>query len=411
MKIMKANTAIAISDGAPQWVEKNRHEYTTEDKKKANLDNVAKDILYKTLDKNMFSKIKTCATAKEIWEKLTQICEENDETKENNTGTQGRGDRPAELPLCPARLPETPANGQRRPKQQKQENKYEVKPQYEELSKQINMQHAINQCYECKRLSKEIDQLGQCINRQIISSRLYTTVYQPGNHRSVIIEARHPITTRWARQISQPANRFRLASKSQGRRLPATNLCKALTYQNKAQINERKLTQKLTLGNRRSNLLNETSNSRTSRAYGISQVVAPSFQTSMNGKSKSQGVQRHQERQKQRLNAMENGGGKLRKLTTGTHTSHNKPVATIQSQRPNATIQTQAKPKAGIFLTAGTRRKPCNAAFPLIKTTSRCPLDWFLKSTAGHPVATFKTRRLTQSNDVTAPTSTLPVDA
>ncbi|KZV39901.1 hypothetical protein F511_04541 [Dorcoceras hygrometricum] len=83
MKIVKSNTAIAISDGAPQWVEKNRHGYTNEDKKKANLDNVAKDILYKTLDKNMFSKIKTCATAKEIWEKLTQICEGNDETKEN----------------------------------------------------------------------------------------------------------------------------------------------------------------------------------------------------------------------------------------------------------------------------------------------------------------------------------------
>ncbi|KZV19394.1 hypothetical protein F511_04255 [Dorcoceras hygrometricum] len=31
----------------------------------------------------MFSKIKTCATAKEIWEKMTQICEGNDETKEN----------------------------------------------------------------------------------------------------------------------------------------------------------------------------------------------------------------------------------------------------------------------------------------------------------------------------------------
>ncbi|KZV30462.1 hypothetical protein F511_33723, partial [Dorcoceras hygrometricum] len=43
----------------------------------------AKYILYKTLDKNMFSKINTCATAKEIWEKLTQICEGNDETKEN----------------------------------------------------------------------------------------------------------------------------------------------------------------------------------------------------------------------------------------------------------------------------------------------------------------------------------------
>ncbi|KZV23749.1 hypothetical protein F511_13544 [Dorcoceras hygrometricum] len=37
----------------------------------------------------------------------------------------------------------------------------------------------------------------------------------------------------------------------------------------------------------------------------ISQLVAPSFQTSINGKSKSQGVQRHQERQKQRLERWE----------------------------------------------------------------------------------------------------------
>ncbi|KZV50367.1 hypothetical protein F511_38299 [Dorcoceras hygrometricum] len=80
---MKANTAIAITRGAPEWVEKRRYEYTTEDKNKANLDNVARDILYKTLDKNMFSKIKTCTTAKEIWEKLIHICEDNDETKEN----------------------------------------------------------------------------------------------------------------------------------------------------------------------------------------------------------------------------------------------------------------------------------------------------------------------------------------
>ncbi|KZV27819.1 hypothetical protein F511_38005 [Dorcoceras hygrometricum] len=80
------------------------------------------------------------------------------------------------------------------PNKTKAGNKYEVKPQYEELSKQINMQHAKNQCYECMRLSKEIGQLGQCINRQNISSRLYTTVYQPGNHRSVIIGARQPIT-------------------------------------------------------------------------------------------------------------------------------------------------------------------------------------------------------------------------
>ncbi|XP_073122556.1 uncharacterized protein [Henckelia pumila] len=83
MKIMKANTAIAITEGAPQMIEKHRSEWTTEDKKKENLDIVARDILYKTLDKNMFSKIKTCTTTKKIWEKLTQLCEGNDQTKEN----------------------------------------------------------------------------------------------------------------------------------------------------------------------------------------------------------------------------------------------------------------------------------------------------------------------------------------
>ncbi|KZV43905.1 hypothetical protein F511_27245 [Dorcoceras hygrometricum] len=79
---------------------------------------------------------------------------------------------------------------------------------------------------------------------------------------------------------------------------------------------------------------------------------------------------------------------------------------------PDATIQSQcAKPKAGRFLKTGTRRKHRNAAFQLIRTTSDCSLDWFLKSTAGHPVATYKTRRLTKSNDFTAPTSSNPVDA
>ncbi|XP_073121012.1 uncharacterized protein [Henckelia pumila] len=83
MKIMKTNTTIAITEGAPQMIEKPRSEWTTEDKKKENLDNVARYILCKTLDKNILIKIKTCTTAKEIWEKLTQLCENNDQTKEN----------------------------------------------------------------------------------------------------------------------------------------------------------------------------------------------------------------------------------------------------------------------------------------------------------------------------------------
>ncbi|XP_073030753.1 uncharacterized protein [Primulina eburnea] len=83
MKILKVNTATATIEGAPQMVEKHIYEWTAEDKKKTNLDNVAKDILYKTLDKNLFAKIKTCTTAKETWEKLTQLCEGNDQTQEN----------------------------------------------------------------------------------------------------------------------------------------------------------------------------------------------------------------------------------------------------------------------------------------------------------------------------------------
>ncbi|KZV52377.1 hypothetical protein F511_32600 [Dorcoceras hygrometricum] len=41
------------------------------------------------------------------------------------------------------------------PTTQKQEKKYEVKPQYEEPSKQQIMQHAINQCYEMHEAIKE----------------------------------------------------------------------------------------------------------------------------------------------------------------------------------------------------------------------------------------------------------------
>ncbi|XP_073152673.1 uncharacterized protein [Henckelia pumila] len=83
LDITKVNTAIALSGGGPQYIEKLRIEWTAEDKKKANLYNVAKDILYKTLDKNTFSKIKTCKIGKEIWEKFIQLCEGNEQTKEN----------------------------------------------------------------------------------------------------------------------------------------------------------------------------------------------------------------------------------------------------------------------------------------------------------------------------------------
>ncbi|KZV20580.1 Serine/threonine protein kinase [Dorcoceras hygrometricum] len=82
---------------------------------------------------------------------------------------------------------------------QKQENKYDVKPQYEELSKQLIMQHAIINAMKCiraikGRIARSVNQLANHLNRASITR----TVYQPGkssvrdlqslsaHHRSVV---------------------------------------------------------------------------------------------------------------------------------------------------------------------------------------------------------------------------------
>ncbi|KZV43619.1 hypothetical protein F511_00170 [Dorcoceras hygrometricum] len=148
------------------------------------------------------------------------------------------------------------------PNKTKAGNKYEVMPQYEERTKQINMQHDINQYYECMRAAKEISQLGQCINRKNISGRLYTTANQPGNHRSVNYRNPSVLIAQWLKLLKQ-------SSKYKG-------------------------------------LLTQT--------FTLAEVVV-----------------------------------NRRNLTTGTHASYNKPVATIQSQlssrkalnNPDANLETQ----------------------------------------------------------------------
>ncbi|KZV22843.1 hypothetical protein F511_19435 [Dorcoceras hygrometricum] len=76
------------------------------------------------------------------------------------------------------------------PNNTKQESKYEVKPQYEDLSKQLIMQHAIINAMKCMRAIK--DRIAKLVYQlAIISISLHThTVYQPGNHRSMIFGAR-----------------------------------------------------------------------------------------------------------------------------------------------------------------------------------------------------------------------------
>ncbi|KZV52378.1 hypothetical protein F511_32601 [Dorcoceras hygrometricum] len=82
------------------------------------------------------------------------------------------------------------------PNKTKAGNKYEVKPQYEELSKQIDMQHAINQCYECMRAAKENHSARPVYQQaKYIRSPLYhgqsTGKSSVRDHR-----ARQPITAR-----------------------------------------------------------------------------------------------------------------------------------------------------------------------------------------------------------------------
>ncbi|KZV15912.1 EGF domain-specific O-linked N-acetylglucosamine transferase-like [Dorcoceras hygrometricum] len=64
---------------------------------------------------------------------------------------------------------------------QKQEKKYEVKPQYEELSKQLIMQHAIIDAMKCMRAIK--GRIARTVNQlanHLIRASIPRTVYKPG---------------------------------------------------------------------------------------------------------------------------------------------------------------------------------------------------------------------------------------
>ncbi|XP_047331479.1 uncharacterized protein LOC124935061 [Impatiens glandulifera] len=66
----------------PIKINKERSEWTNDDKRKNNLDNLAKNAIYNTLDRNTFAKIRACSITKEVWEKIIQLNEGNKRTKE-----------------------------------------------------------------------------------------------------------------------------------------------------------------------------------------------------------------------------------------------------------------------------------------------------------------------------------------
>lgn len=80
--IMKVNPATRELD-AQSHIPKPKLEWTTEDRRRNNLDSVAKDILFKSVDDTIFSHIKNGKTAKEVWDNLMVISEGDVQQKDN----------------------------------------------------------------------------------------------------------------------------------------------------------------------------------------------------------------------------------------------------------------------------------------------------------------------------------------
>ncbi|KAL6521415.1 hypothetical protein OROGR_017984 [Orobanche gracilis] len=79
----KDNSPEEIAAGKPTKIPLKRSEMSTEERKLANLDNRARDILYQTLDKPNMVKVKNCRNAKEIWDTLALMCEGTELIREN----------------------------------------------------------------------------------------------------------------------------------------------------------------------------------------------------------------------------------------------------------------------------------------------------------------------------------------
>ncbi|XP_031131682.1 uncharacterized protein LOC116033067 [Ipomoea triloba] len=84
IEILEVNPNRAVE--GPEAVEmrpKAKSSLTTKERSRANLDNIARDILYKALDELLFPRVRKCKTAKEIWDTLMQIGEGDEQEKDN----------------------------------------------------------------------------------------------------------------------------------------------------------------------------------------------------------------------------------------------------------------------------------------------------------------------------------------
>ncbi|XP_019184984.1 PREDICTED: uncharacterized protein LOC109179964 [Ipomoea nil] len=82
--VMMVNTQAAAEGEDPEvMIPKPKSQLTSDEKTRANLDNVARDILYKSLDDSLFPRVRKCKTAKETWNILMNLGEGDEQEKDN----------------------------------------------------------------------------------------------------------------------------------------------------------------------------------------------------------------------------------------------------------------------------------------------------------------------------------------
>ncbi|XP_031096974.1 uncharacterized protein LOC116001225 [Ipomoea triloba] len=59
------------------------YKWSSKDRKRNNLDNIAKDLLFRAIDETIFPRVRKCKMAKEVWNTLMLIGEGDEQEKEN----------------------------------------------------------------------------------------------------------------------------------------------------------------------------------------------------------------------------------------------------------------------------------------------------------------------------------------
>ncbi|XP_019175635.1 PREDICTED: uncharacterized protein LOC109170956 [Ipomoea nil] len=82
--VMMVKTEAAAQGADPKaLIPKPKSQLTSDEKTRANLNNVARDILYKSLYDSLFLRVQKCTTTKQIWDTLMSLGEGDEQEKDN----------------------------------------------------------------------------------------------------------------------------------------------------------------------------------------------------------------------------------------------------------------------------------------------------------------------------------------